>query len=129
MKQKNWILSFYLVGFVITVVIGFAFYHAFAYIGSLGIPGYIAPYFVKRVALTVSACLATFQAYIDVLRYLFSRKPVPTGQDDRRWLVKSMMERHLSADEVANIKNAVILLPPWFKFVVLYLFAVVLALL
>lgn len=130
MKQMKWIISFHLIGFVTSVVIGFAFYYAFAYINSLGFPGYLAPYFVKRVALSVSACLATLQTYIDMLRYLFSRKSVvPPGQDDRRWLIKLMMKDGLTAEGVTNIKNAVTILPPWFKFVVLYLFAVVLALL
>ena len=127
MKRHNWILLFYSVGFAASVAVGFAFYFAFCCIDSW-VSDYSMPGDVKRVALSISAGLATLQAYTDILRFLFSSKPVPVGQDDRRWLVK-LLHNRLAADDVAKVKSAVTLLPPWFKFVVLYLFAVFLALL
>ena len=127
MKRWNWILVFYFVGFAASVAVGFAFYYAFFSV-ERWVPSYIAPYTAKQVALSVSAGLATLQAHTDMLRFLFSRKPAQVGQDDRRWLVK-LLQKYLVADEVAKLKSAVTLLPPWFKFVVLYLFALLLALL
>lgn len=127
MKAWNWILLFYSVGCVASVTLGFAFYYGFFYVEHW-VPGYTVPYTAKQVALSVSAGLATLQAYTDMLRFLFSRKSVPVGHDDRRWLVK-LLDNRLVADDVAKVKDAVRLLPPWFKFVVLYLFAVLLALL
>lgn len=127
MKSWNWALLFYLVGFLASFGAGFAFYYVFSYI-DCWVPDYTIPYTAKRVALSVSAGLATLQAYTDMLRFLFSRKPVPAGQDDRRWLVKVLQER-LVVDDVARLKDLVTLLPPWFKFVILYLFAIFLGLL
>lgn len=127
MKSWNWVLLFYLVGFLASSGAGFAFFYVFSCIDSW-VLDYTIPYTVKRVALSVSIGLATMQAYTDMLRFLFSRKPVPAGQDDRRWLVRVLQER-LVADDVARLKDLVTLLPPWFKFVILYLFAIFLGLL
>lgn len=127
MKRWNWVLLFYLVGFLVSFGAGFAFYYAFSCI-DCWVTDYTIPYTAKRVALSVSVGLATLQAYTDMLRFLFSRKPVPAGQDDRRWLVKVLQER-LVVDDVARLKDLVTLLPPWFKFVILYLFAIFLGLL
>lgn len=127
MKSWNWALLFYLVGFLASFGAGFAFYYVFNCI-DYWVPDYTIPYTAKRVALSVSVGLATLQAYTDMLRFLFSRKPVPAGQDDRRWLVKVLQER-LVVDDVARLKDLVTLLPPWFKFVILYLFAIFLGLL